>query len=178
MASFAVSLRRKIHDLPIIAKIGMTFLLLCLFGVHGFSLERWNALIDGAVTPRVTLFHAQPIRSDDWWITLPSIFSQTSTGFHESNPSFGYPSHDMVLLSGAGRLLGTSRQSFAQHFGAIFSVPTSALPGTGFFKYLHSLVRAIFFFVEYKALRRISPSSVHFSLALLHSFNFGHLMPR
>jgi hypothetical protein len=77
------------------ARVGLgvlaLFCVLCAFELHGFSLPAWHGVIDGSEPSEVLLGTARAIRSDDWVVLLPSIFSQAAhrPAFPVVNELFG-----------------------------------------------------------------------------------------
>ena len=73
-----------------------------LFSLHGSSISLWNAIYNTGVTDSGIIFgNWRPIRSDEWAVTTPLIFSQ----FHNSFKIFtdiirGIPNTEVFLLYG------------------------------------------------------------------------------
>lgn len=60
------------------AGFALLLLALSLLHLHGFSLPCWHDLIDQSPAPEVLLGSARRVRSDDWAVGLPAIFSESA----------------------------------------------------------------------------------------------------
>jgi len=68
-------------------------------GIHGYSLPIWHGVLDGSPAEEVLLGEAQPIRSDDWLVTLPLALAQRAHDppFPRVNRNIG-AGQDLILM--------------------------------------------------------------------------------
>lgn len=73
-----------------------------LFGLHGSSISLWNTVYNTGVTDDSILFgNWRTIRSDEWAVTTPFIFSQFYNGFkYFTNIIRGLPNTEVFSLYG------------------------------------------------------------------------------
>ncbi len=85
----------------VLAGCALLLFVLSLARLHGFSLPAWHDKIDGSPAPEVLLGKAPRIRSDDWAVSLPLIFSQSAQAqpFAPTSDLVGYGDVDMRVGS-------------------------------------------------------------------------------
>jgi hypothetical protein len=83
---------RAAASLVIAAALGVVFAGLVAWGLHGFSLAAWHAVIDGSEPTEVLLGAPRLIRSDDWKVHLPLVLAQRAVEprFPVVNPVIGF----------------------------------------------------------------------------------------
>jgi len=82
--------------------IGLLFVVLVTFQLHGFSLSEWSGMTGRLERPEILIGHSRSIRSDDWFVHVPLFLSQAAQrpalpavnpliGPEGQSMSFGYP---------------------------------------------------------------------------------------
>jgi hypothetical protein len=67
------------------------FAVLCMLGLHGYSLPMWHEYLDHTKPVEVKFNEPQGIRSDDWALDLPMVIAQAASSprFPVDNPNIG-----------------------------------------------------------------------------------------